>query len=166
MRISIITRRLSALALAVLLTFAAAASAAAVSAAAAPGTTQVSGLMVPDGQGACTGDPGAQIAYVVSGTLSGCWYGDTIVFEHSSAAGGFLASGTEQFQGCLGADRCGVFYTTFTFTAKYVGDVEVHGRCHHPIVGGSGGFAGASGVINMHDLPDGCSLYAGHVSLP
>jgi hypothetical protein len=28
---------------------------------------------------------------------------------------------------------------------------EVHGRCHHPIVSGTDGFAGISGVINFTD---------------
>jgi hypothetical protein len=43
---------------------------------------------------------------------------------------------------------------------------EIHGRCHHPIVGGTGDFAGAKGVINFKD--DVVNLkfdYKGHVSL-
>ena len=50
------------------------------------------------------------------------------------------------------------------FTYKIVDGVEVHGRCHHPFVGGDGGFAGVSGVLQMLDLPNGCALYKGHLS--
>lgn len=132
-------------------------------ASAGPGVTQVDGLMVPDGGAACDDDAASIAAYVVSGSLVGCWYIDTFVVEHTSNAGGFLASGTEQFAGCLGS-RCGRFFTTYTFTAKFTGDTEDHGRCHHPVVGGDGDFAGVTGVINMHDLPDGCSIYSGHLS--
>jgi hypothetical protein len=151
----IATRVLTAASLTVFIAFAPLATAHA-----APGTAQVEGLLVPDQSGVCHASLGT---YVVSGSLEGCWYTDTFVVEHESHAGGFLASGTETFVGCLGA-RCGRLFTTFTFTAKYVGDIEVHGRCHHPIVGGDGDFAHASGVINMHDLPNGCATYKGHLT--
>jgi hypothetical protein len=135
-------------------------AAAPTSAALAAGATQVSGLMSPDTAGACTAHPAAAAAYVVTGSLVGCWYVDTFDVEHESAAGGFVASGTETFDGCLGS-RCGTFSTTYTFTARVVDGVEKHGRCHHPVVGGTEGFAGASGEITMKDLPDGCSTYRG-----
>ena len=129
------------------------------------GATKVEGLMVPDQSGQCDQDPGSVAAYVVSGTLVGCWYVDTFDIDHTSAAGGFVSSGTEQFVGCLGA-TCGRFFTTYTFTAKFDSSgAEQHGRCHHPIVGGEDGFAGARGTIEMHDLPDGCSTYVGTVRL-
>jgi len=128
------------------------------------GTTQVAGLLEPDQDASCTANAGAAATYDVSGDLVGCWYVDTFVVDHSSSAGGFVAHGTETFDGCLGG-RCGHFFTTYTFTAKYEGDVEAHGRCHHPIVGGDGAFAGAGGVIEMKDLPNGCATYRGHVTL-
>ena len=130
----------------------------------AGGTTQVAGLLEPDHDGSCTDAPNAAGAYDVSGSLVGCWYVDTFVVEHESSAGGFVSSGTEHFVGCLGA-TCGRIFTTYTFTAKYEGDTEAHGRCHHPITGGDGGFQGASGVIEMKDLPNGCAAYKGHVTL-
>ena len=53
---------------------------------------------------------------------------------------------------------CGTFYTTFSYTAKTNGpwptDAEIHGRCHHPVIGGTGGFAGAAGEISFHDVVD------------
>ena len=126
------------------------------------GTTQVAGLMEPDTSGSCPDT--ALFAYVVSGTLKGCWYVDRLDFDHTSAAGGFVASGTEHFVGSLG-DLEGSFNTTYTFTAKFAGDTEVHGRCHHPIIGGDGDFAGITGVIDMHDLPNGCAEYQGHLAV-
>jgi hypothetical protein len=128
----------------------------------AAGATVVHGVMYPDNNGACT-EPAAFTA-VVTGSLTGCWYGDTITFDHANANGNIVARGTEHFVGCLGSG-CGTFTTTFTFTAKYDGDTEEHGRCHHPITGGTGAFAGASGVINMHDEPDGCVDYQGTISV-
>jgi hypothetical protein len=131
----------------------------------ASGTTQVSGLMVWDGGGSCTQDPSGNGAYVVAGGLVGCWYLSTIVLEQQQNSS-YRYSGTELFVGCLG-EKCGRLHTTFTFTAQYAADgTELHGRCHHPITSGEGGLAGASGVINMHDNPDGSVDYAGHVTLP
>ena len=129
------------------------------------GTTQVSGLLEPDRDATCTEHPNPEGgAWDVSGSLVGCWYVDTYVVENESHAGGFVASGTETFSGCLGS-TCGHIFTTYKFTAKYEGDTETHGRCHHPIVGGDGGFSDASGVIEMKDLPNGCSTYKGHITL-
>ncbi len=134
---------------------------------AAGGVTQVSGLLVPDDPEApqCTDLPSdIAPAGVISGSLVGCWYITSSSEPQFTPSGGFHASGTETFIGCYGA-RCGELYTTFTFTAKFAADgSEDHGRCHHPIIGGSGGFAGATGVINMHDLPNGCAVYKGHLT--
>jgi hypothetical protein len=129
------------------------------------GTTQVAGLLEPDQDGSCTANPSAAGgAYDVSGSLVGCWYVDTFTVDHESHVGGFVAHGTETFDGCLGS-TCGHIFTTYTFTAKFDGDTEAHGRCHHPISEGDGGFAGVSGVIEMKDLPNGCAAYKGHVTL-
>ena len=129
----------------------------------AAGATALDGLLTPDTNAACANPTGSPYVAVVTGTLQGCWYGDTFVVEHANAEGALRASGTEHFVGCL-ANRCGTFFTVFTFTAQYAGDLERHGRCHHPIVGGTDGFAGATGVIDMHDLPNGCATYRGTIS--
>jgi len=131
-----------------------------------PAPDQVSGLMTPDNPSAptCVDIPDALGSYVVTGTLTGCWYIDGASTWQENGNGGLLAAGTETFVGCLGSD-CGRLHTTFTFTAQFADDgTEIHGRCHHPIVSGEGDFEGATGVINMHDLPNGCATYAGHVS--
>jgi hypothetical protein len=110
--------------------------------------------------------------YVMAGDLVGCWYTDDFVVENENPGGGFKASGVEHFVGCLntnGNAKCGGFSTTFIFTAKFAptGD-EIHGRCHHPIVKGSGwgGFAGASGGISFKDIPsEGRFPYHGELKL-
>jgi hypothetical protein len=131
---------------------------------AAGGNVKVGGLLEPDTQGVCVDDPASLGTYTVSGDLTGCWYVDELTITSESAAGGFRAMGREQFVGCLHSTTCGRFFTEYTFTAKVVDGTETHGRCHHPIVGGEGGFEGVSGVISMHDLPNGCAWYTGHLS--
>ena len=128
------------------------------------GGTPVAGLLEPDVDHSCTANPDAAAAYDVSGSLNGCWYVDEFIYKNESNAGGFVATGTETFDGCLDT-RCGHFFTTYTFTARYIGDVEQHGRCVHPITGGDGGFDGVSGVITMKDLPNGCATYRGQLRL-
>ena len=116
--------------------------------------------------------------YRMAGALVGCWYTVTfdVVQENDNPGGKFKASGTEQFVGCLntnGNATCdpgepsGTFDTTFVFTAKFAptGD-EIHGRCHHPIVGGTGAFAGASGGISFKDIPsEGRFPYHGELKI-
>jgi hypothetical protein len=129
-----------------------------------PGTNRVSGLLAPDRGGSCTEHPNPQGgAWDVTGTLVGCWYVDTYVVDNQSSGGGIVATGTETFSGCLGS-TCGHLFTTYTFTAKYDGNTETHGRCHHPITGGDSGFSGATGEIEMKDLPNGSSPYQGNVT--
>lgn len=139
----------------------------------ARGTRQVSGIGVfnnecqpPAGSPpADLGDPPIDLS---GGSLDGCWY--TYVSESKfNPSGTYIEQGTEIFVGCLDGTTCGTFETTYTFTAKYVDDTfaeEIHGRCHHPIVGGTGDFAGAKGVILFKD--DVVNLiynYRGHISL-
>jgi hypothetical protein len=115
----------------------------------------------------------------MTGGLVGCWYTDTFNLKNGgneSASGKYLLiySGTEHFTGCLDTDRdggcsgdpTGTFYTTFTFTTQVdaLTLAEIRGRCHHPIVSGTGDFAGATGVINFKDdVSNGTSPYMGHI---
>lgn len=95
--------------------------------------------------------------YLMTGSLTGCWWITTFESKTDPDKSNFRATGTEHFDGCLGS-VCGTFDTTFSFTAKMDGpwgtSAEIHGRCHHPITPGSGtgGFAGASGVLSFHDV--------------
>jgi hypothetical protein len=68
-----------------------------------------------------------------------------------------MATGEEHFTGWIGSTY-GTFYTRYRFTAKTDGpwptSAEIHGRCHHPITGGDGAFAGISGEISFKDVVD------------
>ena len=95
--------------------------------------------------------------YAMTGALEGCWWVDTFNTRSDPDRSIFLAWGAEHFEGCMGT-VCGTFWTTYTYTAKSVGPwvdfIELHGRCHHPVIRGEGGFAGASGEISFHDVVD------------
>ena len=130
---------------------------------AAGSTIQIDGLLTPDTAGVCTNDPLSVATYTVTGSLEGCWYIEEWTIDGETPSGATKASGHEVFEGCLG-DLCrGTFRTTYTFTYRIVDGVEVHGRCHHPVVDGDGVFAGVTGMIQMHDLPNGCAVYGGHL---
>jgi hypothetical protein len=95
--------------------------------------------------------------FLMTGSLEGCWWIETFETKSDPAKSNLRATGTERFEGCMG-DVCGEFYTTYTFTAKFDGpwptSAELHGRCHHPIVGGTEGFAGVRGVLSFTDVVD------------
>jgi hypothetical protein len=144
------------------------------SASAAP-PTQVDGAMVV----VYVGDP-FDITDDVSqvwGDLIGFWRTTTFDLGVATKSGVVTGSGTERFDGCLdangngvcdGSDPTGALFLTFTYSGKFdpVTFALLHGRCHHPITGGTGGFSNASGVIQMRDDPvTGCTYYRGHVSL-
>jgi hypothetical protein len=140
---------------------------------ASAGTTQVSGIAEfnPECQptgGSPPSDPGDYLPLDLDGSLDGCWY-TYIESSQFNRSGTYIEKGTEIFVGCLNGTICGTFETTYTFTAKYVDDTfaqEIHGRCQHRIVGGTGDFAGAKGVILFKD--DVVNLdydYRGQISL-
>jgi hypothetical protein len=126
--------------------------------------TQVQGLLTPDTAQVCSEDAASLATYTVTGDLTGCWYIDEWTIKNETPSGSILASGTEMFSGWLDG-RFGHFWTEYTFTYKVVDGVETHGRCHHPIVRGDGAFAGATGVIHMYDLPNGCAVYRGYIRI-
>ena len=125
--------------------------------------TKVTGLLTPDTEGVCTEDDASVANYTVTGNLSGCWYIDEWTIGNETPSGSIQAYGTEMFSGRLNGGPWGHFWTEYTFTYKVVDGVETHGRCHHPIVKGDEGFAGVSGVLQMHDLPNGCAVYTGQL---
>jgi hypothetical protein len=137
----------------------------------------VSGVQSPGGRAPACSDLLA--SYTMTGGLVGCWYSDTgaITKEHITSSGTDLIhfAGTEHFTGCLDVDgdgQCagdpsGTLYFSFTFTGQYdtvTGD-EIRGRCHHPVVGSTGDFAGATGVINFKDdVSNGTAVYMGQIN--
>ena len=148
----------------------------------AAGTTQVRGVQSPDdGTHGCIPNAGA---YWMAGSgqagvagLVGCWYTTDLQVGVITPSGVITATGKEAFSGCLdrgGDGSCGgdpEGWLTFSFQATVKYDpatfaILQHGRCHHPITGGSDDFLGASGALRFKDDPaTGCSYYSGHVTL-
>lgn len=140
--------------------------------------SQVAGVQSLGATPPACGDPAAD--FTMTGGLVGCWYEDSGTFtkDHITASGTELIhiSGTELFVGCLDADgdgTCsgdpsGTLDFVFTFTGQFdaTSGAEIRGRCHHPIVGGDGAFANATGVLNFKDdVANGTSPYMGHIKL-
>lgn len=145
----------------------------AVSGASGNSGSSVQGIQTPVGSGSCF-DAAALDSYTMTGDLVGCWYTDTFLLIGVQPSGVVNLSGTEHFVGCLdmngdktcgAGDPSGTLATTFTFTGKFdASGNELHGRCHHPIVSGTGGFAAAAGVINFtDDVATGRSYYTGSI---
>jgi hypothetical protein len=62
------------------------------------------------------------------------------------------------------------FTTTYKFESKWDPDVstgvEVKGRCEHPIVAGTGDFAGITGRVDFKDVvANGTFVYRGHLTV-
>jgi hypothetical protein len=110
----------------------------------------------------------------MTGSLEGCWYTKVVTArDNGSPSGVYQERGEEVFVGSLDGGPEGTFATTYTFTSKWDPDVstgsEIHGRCQHPIVAGSGtgGFEAATGRVDFKDdVVTGEFLYRGHITLP
>jgi hypothetical protein len=116
--------------------------------------------------------------YKMRGSLIGRW---TITsFNEVADPTYFHATGTEEFKGCLDRrhdgsckrDVSGTLSLTFEYWALFGSedpDSLVWGSCWHPVVSGSGGFAGAQGVLVMADTPTKRGVktaYIGNLTLP
>jgi hypothetical protein len=127
--------------------------------AATAGTTQVAGTQYP------TADPAVSI---MTGSLDGVWRDTTTTPDFRIQPSGTIeARGTEEFDGCMGS-ACGTLFFQFHAEIRINASFElVRGRCWHQVTGGTGAFAGASGVLDFRDDPaNGCSYYKGHITLP
>ena len=114
-------------------------------------------------------------------TMRGGLIGDWAItgFEPLETSPVFNARGTESFEGCLDrkrdrsckGDPAGTLDFSFEYWAAFASeDPEslIWGTCVHPIVSGTGAFAGAQGVIAMVDMPaaDGVrTRYEGTITL-
>ena len=144
-------------------------------------TTQVDGIQTLISLGD-PNDPTDDVAWMDGygggrPALIGFWYTRTFAFGVLTPSGVVTARGTEEFVGCLDAngDRsCGAsepsgsLRLSFEFSGKFdpATFAEIHGRCHHPITGGTDDFAGATGVFRFKDDPvAGCAYYSGHLKL-
>jgi hypothetical protein len=141
------------------------------------GTTQVSGNQTPvaPNDPCIAGDPNSLGTYTMDGSLIGCWYTDDFTFREQPS-GNAEATGHEHFVGCLDlggdgsctGDPSGTLSFSFQFSGRYdtVTFAEIRGRCHHPVVSGTGGFEGAGGELNFKDdVATGIASYTGNVRL-
>ena len=132
---------------------------------------KVSGVGVLAAAGQCD-DAAARdfvdFTLLMRGDLQGCLYTDIETAE-TKPSGVYLETGQEIFVGSLNGGPVGTFTTTYKFEAKFAPDgSEVHGRCQHPVVDGSGtgGFEGASGRLDFKDVVEtGEYVYRGHIDL-
>ena len=114
---------------------------------------------------------------LVSGNLQGCWYQLIEEYQFSPNTDGsfvYHERGRELFVGYLFDDDGnnlghGTFETTYLFTGKFEDAsfaVEIHGRCQHPIVDGTGTgvFEGMTGRVDFKDnVETGELYYRGHL---
>lgn len=141
------------------------------------GTTHVSGKQTPAApEDPCiAGDPSSLATFTMDGSLIGCWYTDDLTFREQPS-GTSQATGHEHFVGCLDrgrdgsciGDPSGTLSFSFQFSGKFdtVTFAEIRGRCQHPVVSGTGGFADAGGVINFKDdVSTGIAAYTGNIRL-
>jgi len=135
-----------------------------------PANTQIGGVGTFDADVNCT-EIGDLYTIEMTGSLEGCWYTTVLDVVQETSSGIYQERGTETFIGCLVdggvALACGSFDTTYHFTAKYAPDgSEIHGRCHHPIVGGTDDFEGVTGRVDFKDdVVTGEFDYRGHIKL-
>lgn len=127
--------------------------------AASAANTQISGGASFD-PGACSQPPADFNSYPglrLTGSLEGCLY-TKVIASKETPSGVYLESGQEYFVGTLDGGDPGTFTTTYQFESKWdpnvTTGVEVHGRCQHPLVRGSGtgGFEGATGRLDFKDI--------------
>lgn len=103
--------------------------------------------------------------FAMHGSLVGAWYTTKFVPRYASSSR-FVATGKELFVGCLDSNAnkscdkkepAGSLKFTFMYWASFdpATGALLHGNCVHPIIGGSGSFRKAAGVIFMEDTPTG-----------
>lgn len=163
-----LTRKFMVHVLLVLMLFVGVSSVAAAPAKAA-GNTQISGVGVFVSTAECPDRPSPYYPPIkMAGGLIGCWYTDWLEVVHDPVNGVYQERGTETFVGCLSdGTTCGTFSTTYKFTAKLAADgSEIHGHCEHPLVSGTGDFAGITGQVDFRDnVQTGEYYYKGHFQL-
>jgi hypothetical protein len=126
------------------------------------GTAQAATYRVAGEQVAIKVDASGAGEYKMLGGLRGMWTINEL--NEVSTSPYYEAQGTELFKGCIDRRRdrsCkGDPSGTLSFTIRYwalFGSADpsslVWGACWHPVVAGTGDFAGAQGVMTMVDSP-------------
>ena len=113
------------------------------------------------GQQLATADPSVS---TMVGDLNGTWTTTEFDYTYDDQSGSVVGWGAERFDGCLdrrGDGRCGASDPAGALTFRFVSwalldpatGALLEGRCTHPVTGGEGAFAHATGVIRMRDTP-------------
>jgi hypothetical protein len=113
------------------------------------------------GESLSTADPSVS---AMVGDLNGTWITTEFDYTYDDQTGSVVGWGTERFDGCLdrrGDGRCGASDPSGALTFRFVSwalldpatGALIEGRCTHPVTGGEGAFAKASGVVHMRDTP-------------
>lgn len=120
-----------------------------------------------------------QGTYEMHGSLVGKWNTTAFTLLYEGSGGEVAATGKELFLGCQDADGSGscdageprgTLRFTFVYWATYKPKTQklVKGECVHPIIGGTGDFAKAKGVLHFWDRPTKSGLrttYTGTLEL-
>ena len=104
--------------------------------------------------------------YEMHGSLVGKWNTTAFTLHYAGAEGDVAATGKEIFIGCQdtdGSGTCdpaepkGTMRFTFVYWANYKPGTEtlIKGQCVHPVIGGTGSFKAAKGVLIFKDTPKG-----------
>jgi hypothetical protein len=123
----------------------------------------------------CPGPPAGYEEFVdydgllLEGDLEGCLY-TNVETTKETPSGVFIEHGEEVIIGSLDGGPVGTFTTSYRFQGKFdASGAEIHGRCQHPIVEGSGtgGFEGATGRLDFKDIIGDpiTYVYRGHIRL-
>ena len=107
----------------------------------------------------------------MEGSFTGCLYTDEITRARFSPDGVYVEEGFETIAGCWDSpdgEKCGTLQTSYRFIATFAPDgTQLSGGCTHPIIGGTGDLAGASGLIVFRDdVAAGTADFRGEIILP
>jgi hypothetical protein len=110
--------------------------------------------------------------FKMTGGLRGSW--QTTGFTETATSPYYEGTGTEEFTGCLDRrrdrsckrDPSGTLSFTFHYWGLY-GSADpaslIWGACFHPVVGGTGDFAGAQGVLTFVDSPTASGVKTAYI---
>ena len=118
--------------------------------------------------------------YAMQGDLLGSWNVTAFTTHYQGSDGQFVGSGKELFRGCRDLDRnstCdtgepkGTIRFSFIYWASFKPNTTtlIKGECVHPVLGGTGAFAGVKGIIHMVDRPTAGGIkttYKGTLAYP
>ncbi len=133
------------------------------------GVKQISSVGAVPEAGNCEDIAADVVLDLVEGDLEGCLY-SFVTSSKCLPNGIYMERGTEIYIGSGKDGDNGTFETTYLFTSKWKDcntfEVEIFGRCQHPIVRGTGtgDFEGVTGRLDIKDdVSTGLFYIRGHL---